>query len=373
MRRTTLIQQVTKRVSSSLLPVARFSTHSFAAPERHDAWRSLVSAVFEPTPPSGRQWLDLQAEVQSVHFGHALVVRATAESQHFTRTRRLIATEGLDHYLIQVYRRGVCDGTYGETQNTVRPGDIKVIDLTQPFHTLNTDFDNTTLTLPRVALAPLLAQPDSMHGTVLHRESPLARVLAAHIHALSEVSGTLSTAEGIALAAGTARLVAACLGAGGRAREETLPYRVDAIGQAVRDFIDRNITLPELGPDLLARRFRMSRAQIYRLFTEEHGVAAYIQARRLHHCFLAITNPAQANHRINEIAFDFGFTSEAHFSRAFRRTFGVSPTEARLSGTLAVPSGPGTFVNDWMRALQRGAATPAQPQPATAETVDQRI
>lgn len=345
---------------SSLLPIAHFTTSTIDAPARHDAWRNLVSAVFEPTPPSGKRWLSLKAEVHSVHFGQALVVRAIAESQHFTRTRRLIATEGLDHYLIQVYRRGVCDGTYGATQNTVRPGDIKVIDLAQPFHTLNTNFDNTTLTLPRTVLAPLLERPDGMHGTVLHRESPLARVLAAHIHSLSELSGTLSVSEGIALGAGTARLVAACLGASEASREVTQPYRAAAIGQAVRDFIDRNITLPDLAPDLLTRHFRMSRAQIYRLFAGEHGIAAYIQSRRLHHCFLAITDPAQAHRRISEIAFDFGFTSEAHFSRAFRRGFGVSPTEARLGGILATPSGRDTFINDWMRALQRGARNTVQ-------------
>lgn len=342
------------RVSTSVIPVARFTTRSVVAQARHEAWRNLVSAVFEPTPPAGQRWLDLRAEVRTVHFGQALILRAIAESQHFTRTRRLIASEGLDHYLIQVYRRGVCDGTYGETQNTVRPGDIKVIDLAQPFHTLNTDFDNTTLTLPRAVLAPLLERPDGMHGTVLHRQSPLGRVLAAHIHTLAEVSDTLSTAEGIALAAGTARLVAACLGASDRAREETLPYRIAAVGQAVRDFIDCNITLPELGPDLLARQFRMSRAQIYRLFAEEHGVAAYIQSRRLHHCFLALTNPALAHRRVSEIAFDFGITSEAHFSRAFRRIYGVTPTEARFGAIVASPASRDTFVNDWMRALQHG-------------------
>jgi len=139
-----------------MLPVAAFRTDALAPHTRYDAWHNLISAVFEPLLPDGRARADITAEASSVNLGQVLLVHAKAEAQHFRRTRRLIAKEGLDHYLIQVYRRGVCQGTYGDIQNVVRPGDVKIIDLAQPFATFNTDFDNTTLTIPRAALAPLL-------------------------------------------------------------------------------------------------------------------------------------------------------------------------------------------------------------------------
>lgn len=337
-----------------MLPVAEFTTAALTPLARYEAWRDLISAVFEPALPDGHQRHDLRAEVSSAHFGQVLLVNATAEAQHFSRSRRLIATENLDHYLIQVYRSGVCDGTYGEVQNTVRPGDIKIIDLAQTFRTFNTDFANITLTVPRTALAPLLDRPDAMHGIVLPREAPLARVIAAHIQELSTLAPQLTPIEGAALAAGTVRLVGACLGANPRSRDETRSYRLAAMGQAVRDFIGENVASPLLGPDLLARRFNMSRAQLYRLFAGEGGVAAYIQARRLKHCFLAITDPGQSRRRIGEIAFEVGFSSDAHFSHAFRRAFGMTPSEARAGAGLVRPPSRDTFINDWMRGLRRG-------------------
>ena len=338
-----------------LLPVAEFTTDLLPPHLRYDAWRNLVCTVFDSVPPDDRAGLNLTASVSSVHFGQALLSHAKADAQHFRRTRRLIAKEGLDHYLIQVYRHGICDGTYGEVQNTVRPGDVKIIDLAQPFSTFNTDFDNTTLTLPRAELAPLLERPDGLHGMVLPAASPLGSVLGAHIQAMS-AAVNLTREAGSMLAAGSVRLVAACLGANARAQEETSPYRAAAAGQAVRDFIDANIATPALGPDMLMRQFGLSRASLYRLFMEDGGVAAYIQNRRLRRCFLTITDPSQPPARIGDIAHALGFTSDAQFSRAFRRAFGMTPSEARAEAQAGDHAGvvpnQATFINDWMRRLQ---------------------
>ena len=211
-----------------------------------------------------------------MNFGQVLLVHAKADAQHFSRTRRLIAKEGLDHYLVLVYRAGVCDGTYGEVQNTVRPGDIKITDLAQPFQTFNTDFDNTSLTIPRAALAPLLNRPNGLHGTVLPATSPLGSVLGAHIHALTAAAPDLTPEEGAVLAAGSIRLVAACLGASPRAQAEIQAYRTVAVAQAVRDFIEANLGSAALGPELLARQFNLSRSGLYRLFMDDGGIAVYI-------------------------------------------------------------------------------------------------
>ena len=324
---------------------------------RYEAWRHLVAAVFEPTPPSGAFGTDISASARSVHFGASVVIRAASDSQHFTRSPRLIAREGLDHYLVQVYRRGTCDGSYGEVTNSVRPGDIKLIDLARPFRSLNTAFENTTLIIPRTALAPLLENPDGLHGLVLRGETMLAQVLAAHINALAEAPDSGSSDSPALISAATVRLVAACLGANPRRRDETAAPFAGAIGQSIRAFIERDITNPDLRPDDLQRHFRVSRSQLYRLFTGDGGIAGYIQSRRLYHCYRALQDPLQARRWIGDIALSFGFSSEAHFSRAFRRAFGVTPSEARAgAGTIASPHA--TFISDWVRGLNASAGMP---------------
>ena len=339
-----------------VLPIAQFAAGALPPSERFGAWRSLVSSVFEARLPEGPVEADFPTTARSIHLGNAFVVSASAASQHFTRSPRLIAAEGLDHYLVQVYRRGVCEGTYGDVQNTVRPGDIKIIDLARPFNTFNTQFENITLTIPRPVLAPLLERPDALHGTVLGRNTALGRVLGGHMRELSANAAELTPTEASTLAAATVRLVAACLGANPRAQDATMPYRLAAISQAVREFIERNLTSPQLQPETLADQLRMSRSQLYRLFADEGGVAAYIQTRRLHRCFGEIANPANNRRQISDVAFSYGFMSEAHFSRAFRRAFGMTPTEARTAAAVselaAKSSGPERFLTEWMRGLR---------------------
>ena len=45
--------------------------------------------------------------------------------------------------------------------------------------------------------------------------------------------------------------------------------------------------------------------------------------------FLGLIDPLQRERQVSAIAFDCGFSNEAHFSRAFRQAFGMTPSEAR--------------------------------------------
>jgi AraC-like DNA-binding protein len=60
----------------------------------------------------------------------------------------------------------------------------------------------------------------------------------------------------------------------------------------------------------------------------------YIQRRRLEKCASQLSNPMWCGHTISEIAFSWGFNSSAHFTRAFRAHFGVTPREYRAQTRL---------------------------------------
>jgi len=64
-------------------------------------------------------------------------------------------------------------------------------------------------------------------------------------------------------------------------------------------------------------------------------VAHYIQEQRLARACAELGNPAHDHRRIYEIAYALGFSSEAHFSRVFRATFGFSPSDVRARAQAA--------------------------------------
>lgn len=96
--------------------------------------------------------------------------------------------------------------------------------------------------------------------------------------------------------------------------------------RGVKAFIDGNLGDPRLTPGEIAAAHHISLRQLYRLFTAENStVAEWIRARRLERCRRELTDPAMADRTIAAVAARWGFTSDAHFSRLFRTTYGLSP------------------------------------------------
>ena len=61
-----------------------------------------------------------------------------------------------------------------------------------------------------------------------------------------------------------------------------------------------------------------------------------IQTRRLEHCRLALEDPLQSHRTLSEIAYGWGFSDMTHFSRRFKTTYGVLPSEYRSRVNLTV-------------------------------------
>lgn len=78
----------------------------------------------------------------------------------------------------------------------------------------------------------------------------------------------------------------------------------------------------------LENRFCRSRRSLQRLFKSEYGVgiAEFVRHERLKQANLALQNDGIS---IAEAAFRAGYSSPANFATAFRRAFGIVPTQAR--------------------------------------------
>lgn len=139
------------------------------------------------------------------------------------------------------------------------------------------------------------------------------------------------------LASATCRLVAACLAPS----RETIPSAREPLDMArlavIRRHIDRHLCSPDLSPESICKTLRLSRSTLYIACEPLGGVAAFIQRRRLERAYAALTDPRDGR-RISEIAYQHGFVSKAHFSRAFRRVFGCSPRDAREAQIAAPPA-----------------------------------
>ncbi len=102
----------------------------------------------------------------------------------------------------------------------------------------------------------------------------------------------------------------------------------DSFIQKIREFMLRNIEEEEFSIKKLCHEVAMSRAQLYRKFKSltNKTISAYFQSLRLHKAKEYLTT---SDMNVSEVASLTGFKSQAHFSRAFTRLFGINPSKIK--------------------------------------------
>ncbi|KRD48561.1 hypothetical protein ASE52_14590 [Acidovorax sp. Root275] len=112
------------------------------------------------------------------------------------------------------------------------------------------------------------------------------------------------------------------------------PHQHDAIDvprlALIRRDILARIDRPELSLEQIARQHHLTPRQVQRLFAREDTCFSdFVRQARLQRARDMLSDPAQRHRRVLEIALDSGFDDFSAFSRAFRRHFGMTPSEAR--------------------------------------------
>jgi len=98
----------------------------------------------------------------------------------------------------------------------------------------------------------------------------------------------------------------------------------------IKRFIEARLRDPNLSASYVADYFGVSTRYVSMLFEKEYEpVSAYIQRRRLEECAHQLASPEWQTFSVTEIARAWRFVNRAHFSRVFKKHFGVSPTEYR--------------------------------------------
>jgi AraC-like DNA-binding protein len=99
----------------------------------------------------------------------------------------------------------------------------------------------------------------------------------------------------------------------------------------VKRFITRNLENEDIDPNSVANAVGMSARQLMRLFEEDgSSVMRYLLQQRLEKAKSLLTH-GDDGLRIGDVAWQCGFVSASHFSRAFKKQFGESPTEFQRS------------------------------------------
>lgn len=185
-----------------------------------------------------------------------------------------------------------------------------------------------------------LRVPVSMlHGRLRTRRLPVL----PHIHGQCGIGATLSRfavslyeqSEHMQLEEGTAAvqayfdLLSVCMG-----HRSGTPLSRNSLLARAETVIENLLAEPTLEPGVIACAIGVSTRHLHRLFSSKKcTVTEWIRERRLEKCRIDLSEAVGAS--ITDIAFRWGFSDSAHFSRIFKNKFGVSPREYRERQSLS--------------------------------------
>lgn len=292
---------------------------------RTDFWREIARPLFDTTHSGGGGEKMLAGSVNSLLLGSLLVGRSSFNGQENRRDRRLILTSSLDAYMVQLFVSGTLEGDCDGRSISVSPGDIAVFDLARSFSNRVREGSTLIVMLPRERVDTLTGEA-SLHGTVLKAGLPITRLLTDFVISLAQVGPELDPADVPAIEEAAVALLGSSLARHAPAPD---PMLAQILRRRVLDFIDNNLTDPELGSATLVRRFRVSRAHLYRMFAADGGVARMVRDRRLDAAYREFRRPGTARRPITEVALELGFSNSSQFLKAFKSRFDMTPSEAR--------------------------------------------
>jgi AraC-like DNA-binding protein len=165
--------------------------------------------------------------------------------------------------------------------------------------------------------------------------SPEVRLLIAQLDVLGETAANLTCKAAKRARNATLHLIRGILDVAISSEVRSSQMR----SQAER-YIDRHLRDPSLGPNAIAKGLGVSLRTLHRTLAEsDESVMAYVRRRRLDHARIEMSTQ-DASVTITYLAARWQFADAAHFSRAFRQRFGLTPTQYRKMDQSARPHEP---------------------------------
>lgn len=289
---------------------------------RNTFWRAVTTPISDVHPIEPDD--ELQGSLLVHPLGRLTIALATFNRQRYTRNETIIASGGLDHYLLHLVLAGGTEADFRQTTLSARSGDIYLIDLTRPYTIRAEAGERITVVIPREPI-DLATGGRLIHGLLLPSDEPLTRMLKSVVVNLHENAGRISKADTAAAEAAAIDFIAAIIGSRARSLSPADAVPARTLRQHILGFIDAHLTDSRLGTALLMHHFRISRAHLYRVFAADGGVATMIRDRRLDFAHRQLMSGGSRSGTVTGLAYDLGFTS-SRFSRAFRARFGVPPS-----------------------------------------------
>jgi AraC-like DNA-binding protein len=212
-----------------------------------------------------------------------------------------------------------------DSDHLLQPGDIALFENTSNFQILHNDISEVIcLLVPRERIEKTF--PSCPHNVALQIDgtSTVGALLRNAVVSAFDSAYQLHPSQKHIVLRSVLELIGLLL-------ETVAPSRDQKRIKKAVQYIKLNLGDPEMNANKVAEHTAVSRRHLDSLFLNELGesVSASIWSFRLQHAAESLSSPLKQNQSVTDICYEVGFGDPAHFSRSFKKQFGISPAAWR--------------------------------------------
>lgn len=310
------------------------STAEVAVSRRLAFWTDMVCNTYvqlQCDTPAGARGIN--GEIVSDELATLQLSRVTATPQLVRRTPELIARSTEDRFLVSIQTRGRGAVSQDGRDAVLGPGDFALYDSTRPYQlSFERPFQQLVLKLPGPSLRTALRDTERLTATAVRGDRGAGHLMIQMVRTLAADIGTLAPESAAAVGESVVQILIAGLATLPAATRAPVSQLTAYYREQIKAFVRSRLVDPELDVAQIAGALRLSPSTVHRAWAgEPSSLSDWIWSQRLEGARRDLCAAERAAHSISEIAFSWGFSDAAHFSRAFRARFGCSPRELRGS------------------------------------------
>ena len=291
--------------------------------ERLEFWQEVVCkkyvSAFAETEVGADEF---SGSLTSGELGPLVVAELNAPLHFWSRKPHHVRNDDQEVFILSLIREGGGELTQLGRSARLGPGDLVIYDSGATFdYALRAR--TQLLKIPRRLLESKLDRPSDFLARKIDRSNPLSNILGGMLTRCLDIDLSLDLGPRIAkrLSNAIVDLVASICDL---ERDANPAAQVSRPLERVMRFARANLDDPDLGPEALAAAGPMSVRSLNRLFGALGATPMrWVWLERLEASRVALLQGEVRS--VTDAAFAHGFSDLGHFSRSFKRTFGISP------------------------------------------------
>lgn len=306
-----------------------WSTRQFATASQFSQWRDAVNETHLSWAMPKRRSGAYAAALEVQGLGAGRVMSCTCDPCAGARTRIEIGRSDDEYFGVLHVVEGAERIRQCNRDALLGPGDFTLWDSRQPIEfSVGARLSKITLLVPQPLLTAILPRAADHVARTFSGTSGRGALFANHLRVLARERQGVASTHVPNLLATTIDLLGMALAPEDGAVNELVSVRHRDLFDRVQQYIQLHLGDPDLRPVAIAAAHGVSTRQLQRVF-EENGLMMerWIWQERLTRCRQQLVQLPDAP--VSVVAFRWGFSDAAHFSRAFRREFGLSPRQFR--------------------------------------------